>query len=344
MPTFVMLESPSRSPRRQRTSSSSASSSASASSSSSPSFGTQWAVALAMDAGAAPTTAAAPPPALGPVTNVRWDAHSCLPRLLSVILADMRGFLKRNEGLTCREKDNGETKSFWHKAAVTFNNTKFVTVLYGIGREIPLMIAYSGYHATAEGLEKKFNEMRTYMDKAIANFTRSRNGDGGPVSYNLATSSMCTSDFWEFCNGNSFLYYFWKVLNMFDLTKSATSRMPLEIINSSDVALRRTVTSASRASSSSCSASSSSLPTHDTIEIQRTRTAAQEQLDQARAAAAAAMSVTARDETMKRLIEEYELAKAAMEAHKVKDTESLVYRAKKARFEAIEVELTKMME
>jgi len=305
----------------------------------------------------------------------------------------MRGFLKRNEGLTCREKDNGETKSFWHKAAVTFNNTKFVTVLYGIGREIPLMIAYSGYHATAEvpfhrttprcavrhcatrhcavprrtmltpcntpshgptaplphrpptkGLEKKFNEMRTYMDKAIANFTRSRNGDGGPVSYNLATSSMCTSDFWEFCNGNSFLYYFWKVLNMFDLTKSATSRMPLEIINSSDVALRRTVTSASRASSSSCSASSSSLPTHDTIEIQRTRTAAQEQLDQARAAAAAAMSVTARDETMKRLIEEYELAKAAMEAHKVKDTESLVYRAKKARFEAIEVELTKMME
>ena len=65
--------------------------------------------------------------------------------------------------------------------------------------------------------------------------------------------------------------------------------------------------------SRSASPASASDTAPETTQIQRTRTEDPEQLDQAKADAARAASVTARDETNKRLIEEYGPAETDMQ-------------------------------
>ena len=48
--------------------------------------------------------------------------------------------------------------------------------------------------------------MRTELDKALAAFSASGGGDGGPVD--PTSLYIMSSKFWNFCNGNLALYYF----------------------------------------------------------------------------------------------------------------------------------------
>ena len=75
--------------------------------------------------------------------------------------------------------------------------------------------------------------MRAKHDMAWPKFTKSGNGDGGPVdeSDQFKTHS---SVYWDFCGGDTSLFYFYAVCMDAQILESAASKMPSSAVNSSD--------------------------------------------------------------------------------------------------------------
>ncbi len=70
------------------------------------------------------------------------------------------------------------------------------------------------------------NHMRKPLNAAFVNYTKSGNGDGGPVAVEVATV-ICSSRFYAFCGGNSALVYMYRVFINHGLLFFATSSMPV---------------------------------------------------------------------------------------------------------------------
>jgi hypothetical protein len=156
-----------------------------------------------------------------------------VPRMLAVIVHLRELFLQRNRSPSRREKDSKDTNPFWHAAAVLFNNLKFKCSLeicssHGLSLR-DLSATYSGHVTTANELETlRFNGLRKAYDVATADFMASGGGDGRvgvrePVEE--CDRYVHSANFWNFCNGNSILYYFYLVLSKHDLLASAASKM-----------------------------------------------------------------------------------------------------------------------
>ena len=142
-------------------------------------------------------------------------------------MSDIRAFAARDQGLTRRQKCAKDTKPFWARAAVLFNDPTFSTVLFDDpeGHDLsPLSGAYSGHRTDSSQLEvARFGPLRTGLDKAFGAFAISGGGDGGPVD--PASLYIMSSRFWNFCNGDIQLYYFYVALAKHNALKCTVSAM-----------------------------------------------------------------------------------------------------------------------
>ena len=138
------------------------------------------------------------------------------------------GFLNRDKDVGRREKDIGDSGGqFWHAVSVAFCDpkNKFKVRACGGHDLSKLEPEYSGYILSSEKAKEFFTQMRTLLDKSLAKFECSGNGDGGEEpGYDFVTTT-CTSNFFSFCNGNLPLYYMYYVFTQQGMTQSAASKM-----------------------------------------------------------------------------------------------------------------------
>jgi hypothetical protein len=174
-------------------------------------------------AAASSSVSSTAPPAKSPNWSVRKD----LPRMMSALMNDITAFASRDKGLTRLEKDNKDTKAFWATCAVLFNDPTFKTILFECpdGHEFHgFSASYSGHKTDSSALETtRFGALRTELDRAFGSFAVSGGGDGGAVE--PGAMYVMSSKFWNFCNGNLALYYFYIVLVKHGALKCAVSAM-----------------------------------------------------------------------------------------------------------------------
>ena len=140
-------------------------------------------------------------------------------------------FVERNRGLSREEKDSRLFNMFWEDAAKLFNSTnKDLLEFPGSETEVfrfenlGLRTAPTGYVATADILEDKFNEMRSDYMAINVKFMTSGNGDG-PITLEESLT-VCSSKFKDFCRGQPVIEFFYFALISFNILASAAQYMP----------------------------------------------------------------------------------------------------------------------
>jgi len=81
---------------------------------------------------------------------------------------------------------------------------------------------------------KRFNPLRTKFDAVWPKFIASGNGEGGRIVDEEGAYTMQSSTFWNFCNGDISLYYFYSVCVNTGILKSAASKMDADASHSSE--------------------------------------------------------------------------------------------------------------
>jgi len=157
-------------------------------------------------------------------------------------------FLIRDRTKTRREVDGGEFKGFWIKVAMLFNDKNFAPKIESdqSGHKVDMSDEPTGHKTDATTMETtRFNDMRFLFDRTLKPFMASGAGEGGPIPLDEALGKHA-STYFNFCNGDHSLYYFYLVLVKYDLLKSAASHMPEAAAHDSDAAGSSTSTPRSR--------------------------------------------------------------------------------------------------
>ena len=265
-----------------------------------------------------------------------------MPRLITALVDDIQGFAGRDAKLSRSKLDSGDLKPFWAGVVVKFNDPKFETTVlpcpHGHYDASAFSSEYSGHRTDSAAFETlRFNPLRKALDQAYGGFAISGGGDGGPVD--PKSMYVMSSNFWNFCNGNLPLWYFYVVLAKYGALKTTVSAMDEGDQHGGDIASRNTSGSRRRTSGASDD-SNLGAP----VVIQQTD-------DQAAACKAKrtileAQAMTATDEVMATLISKLEEATSALEEHEGADgfvAGSVIHKAKKARKATLELNLGKMM-
>ena len=148
--------------------------------------------------------------------------------MMSVLMDDPGAFSSKDGNLSRDQVDRGDIKPFWTEAAVIFNDinykTKFFKDPYGHVTAADFCTEYSGHVTDSASLEtQRWNPARKLLDVAMGMFKLSGGGDGAPVD--ISKLFIMSSNFWNFCNGQIFLYYIYIVLTTHGCLKIACSAM-----------------------------------------------------------------------------------------------------------------------
>ena len=200
---------------------------------------------------------------------------------------------------------------------------------------------YSGHKLDASAAETmRYNPMRTELDKALAAFSASGGGDGGPVD--PTSLYIMSSKFWNFCNGNLALYYFCMVLAKFDALKGAVSAMEPGHAFGSDVPPRSISGTRKRGSMGAGRDDDDGMVAPVVIQQSEDQAAA----SASKRAILAAKAMTAADDAMASLMKKHEDATAALEEYETAGSflsGCFTHITKKARVEMLETSLKELM-
>ena len=298
------------------------------------------------DDGASSSTSSAPSE-VG--KNPKWCWRKDLPRLMTVLMDNIEGFAGRDAQLHRSKLDSGDLKPFWATVVVKFNDPKFKSIVipcpHGHYDVSAFSTEYSGHRTDSAALETlRFNPLRKALDQAYGGFAISGGGDGGPVD--PKSMYVMSSNFWNFCNGNLTLWYFYVVLAKYGALKTTVSAMDEGHQHGGDIASRNTSGSRRRTSGSSDDFNLGAPVVIQQTDDQAAACKAKRTILETQAMTANDEFMAKRDEIMATLISKFEEATSALEEYEGAGgfvAGSLIHKAKKARKATLELNLEKMM-
>lgn len=264
---------------------------------------------------------------------------------MSVLMDDVAAFITKDYNLSRRQIDSKDFKPYWSAVATKFNDPAYKAQLFECpyGNQFTgFSEVYSGHKLDASAAETmRYNPLRTELDKALAAFSASGGGDGGPVD--PTSLYIMSSKFWNFCNGNLALYYFYTVLAKFDALKGAVSAMEPGHAFGSDVP-PRSISATRKRGSMGAGRDDDGGGMVAPVVIQQSE-------DQVAASASkrailAAKAMTAADDAMASLMKKHEEATAALEEYETAGSfvsGCFTHITKKARVEMLETSLKELM-
>lgn len=172
-----------------------------------------------------------------PAPKKNWSRVKMVPRLANVISFQKAVFLNRDANLSREQLDAKEADEPYHLLATEFNNDRneFVNANQFIGDDdVPdevraLNPDSYGYIISATKLKLELRNLRSVLEKAMAKFRTSGQGDGGcDLTSEEREGEVFSSSFVDFVGDDWALYCFYLVAVKYGLLKSALVTMPKE--------------------------------------------------------------------------------------------------------------------
>ena len=197
-------------------------------------------MATPIAAAAAVTAAAGVAAAAAPLVNTitaapkqrRWKHGPCIARMANYIQQYPQLFVKRDEQLSRSQKDDGaklHAGMYWDKMSIDFNLAPNELLDPNLHMDIAELVTINpsahDYEATGSKLDTEFRDARAKLDRALAGFRKSGNGDGGPVKEDDAYTY--SAKFKDFLDGDAGLMYLYACLTKggTNLLECATSHL-----------------------------------------------------------------------------------------------------------------------
>jgi hypothetical protein len=162
----------------------------------------------------------------------RWKHGSCLARMANYIQEYPQLFVKRDEQLSRSQKDDGaklHAGMYWDQMSIDFNLVPNELLDPNLHMDIAELVTIDpsahDYEATGSKLDTEFRDARAKLDRALAGFRKSGNGDGGPVKEDDAYTY--SAKFKDFLDGDAGLMYLYACLTKggTNLLECATSHL-----------------------------------------------------------------------------------------------------------------------
>lgn len=173
-----------------------------------------------------------------PPPKKNWKRAKMLPRLANVASAMRDVFLNRDATLNREQLDAREADEPYRLLALAFNDetNDFVNTNQFAGDdEVPEEVRalnpgpLDGYIITATKVKEELRLLRSTLERALAKFRTSGQGDGGgELSVEQREGEVFSSSFVDFIGGDWPLYYFYLLAIKNGLLKSALVTMPKE--------------------------------------------------------------------------------------------------------------------
>lgn len=177
-----------------------------------------------------------------PAVKANWSKLRCVPRMANVFVVLKEEFLLRDTQVPRFILDAKDHDWFWRLAAEEFNKPNSEAVNYNLFRdeeaypeEVRKLDPFyrPGYVVTAAKLKAEFRDLRALFTKAFSNFRQSGMGEkdsdrneGHDDEEDVEKAFVFSSNFFDFCNGDNCIYYFYCCCTKYDLLKSAVVTMP----------------------------------------------------------------------------------------------------------------------
>jgi len=170
---------------------------------------------------------------LSPGGRSNWSTLKCAPRLINVIALMLKtDYLDRDKTLSRLEIDAKQQNWFWEKLAIAFNedeDPELTKNMFAMDSGVPEKVRRlvperpDGLIVSASMLKDKHTKLRTVIQKAMNKFQVTGNGDNADTDLG---DQVHSNDLSSYFPNNAAVYYFYLVLQRYQLLESFSIVMP----------------------------------------------------------------------------------------------------------------------